>query len=516
MALVGLSVFATVGIGSYYINRPELEVLYTGLTPTDVSRIGAALREAGISFDVNAEGSKVLVKRGDTAAARMFLAERGLPNSSSAGYELFDKLGSMSLTSFMQNVTRVRALEGEIARTIQAMRSVKAARVHLVLPDGGTLRRSTQPPSASVVLRIESTNFAGTSAIRHLVAAAVPGMTPDQVSVLTTEGTVLAAAGELASAAPVRMLDLEKEVSKSIADNVRRTLVPFLGLDNFDLSVVARLNVDKKQTNETTFDPESKVERSVRTVKETGSSTTSGSKWTVSVEQNVPNEGQGSKPAEQTKKANDRKEELTNFEVSSKTVATASEGYRVEQLSLAVVVNRKRLEEAGQSGANTLDAKVKEVERIVASAAAIDMKRGDKLTVAAVDFVGSATSLEPVPQPGVLDRFWAQSGTLINAAAFLAGTLLVIGLAVRPALRVLAEKRDDAVALAPALPQAVPALDAPGPVAAAVKAVPQPEQAIDDPVAPPRPGAQQKLVKAVEKYEEQAAAVLKDWIRSGA
>ena len=125
---------------------PDLETLYGGLNAQDVSRIGAALKEAGIAFDVNSQGNAVLVRRGQTAQARMLLAEKGLPSSANAGYELFDKLGSMGLTSFMQEITRVRALEGEIARTIQAMKGVKAARVHIVLPDSGLL--PPQPPAA--------------------------------------------------------------------------------------------------------------------------------------------------------------------------------------------------------------------------------------------------------------------------------------------------------------------------------------------------------------------------------
>ena len=106
-----------------------------------MSRIGSALKEADVAFDVNADGNTVLVRYGETARARMLLAEKGLPNSPNAGNELYDKLGSLGLTSFMQEVTRVRALEGELARTIQLIRGVKAARVHLVMPDEGSFRR---------------------------------------------------------------------------------------------------------------------------------------------------------------------------------------------------------------------------------------------------------------------------------------------------------------------------------------------------------------------------------------
>jgi len=118
LALVGVTVFATVALSGYYLSRPDHETLYGGLNAQDVSRIGATLKEAGRAFDVNSQGTAVLVRRGQAAQARMLLAEKGLPSSTNAGYELFDKLGSMGLTSFMQEVTRVRALEGEIAHLI--------------------------------------------------------------------------------------------------------------------------------------------------------------------------------------------------------------------------------------------------------------------------------------------------------------------------------------------------------------------------------------------------------------
>src|ERR1019366_1847363 len=117
----------------------------------------------GISFDVSADGATVLVAVGQTAQARMTLAEKGLPHSGSVGNELFDKLGSLGLTSFMQEVTKVRAMEGELARTIQMMRGVKAARVHIVMADEGSFRRAKQLPSTSVVFRTESSDDRSTA-----------------------------------------------------------------------------------------------------------------------------------------------------------------------------------------------------------------------------------------------------------------------------------------------------------------------------------------------------------------
>ena len=155
LGVIGLLVFALTGLAGYMLSRPAFEPLYSGLDRSDVGRVGSALREAGISFDVSADGTAVLVPYGQTAQARMILAEKGLPANANSGYELFDKLGSLGLTSFMQEVTRVRAIEGELARTIQLMKGVKAARVHIVLPDEGSFRRQRKPSSASVVLRME-------------------------------------------------------------------------------------------------------------------------------------------------------------------------------------------------------------------------------------------------------------------------------------------------------------------------------------------------------------------------
>ena len=114
MGGVAAAVMAIVTVAALYLNRPAYETLYVGLERADVNQIGLVLGEAGISFDVASDGTTVLVPVGKTAQARMLLAEKGLPTSTNAGYELFDNVGSLGLTSFMQQVTRVRALEGEI------------------------------------------------------------------------------------------------------------------------------------------------------------------------------------------------------------------------------------------------------------------------------------------------------------------------------------------------------------------------------------------------------------------
>src|SRR5271167_4232586 len=207
LGLVGLAVFAATGLAGYYLSRPTTETLYSGLDRDDVVGIGSALREAGIAFDVTADGASVTVPVGQAALARMTLAEKGLPHSGSVGNELYDKLGSLGLTSFMQEVTRVRAIEGELARTIQMMRGVKAARVHIVLSDEGSFRRERQPPSASVILRTDGGDDRQLGqSIRHLVAAAIPNMKTDEVTVLNVDGRLLASGSDSIEKSPDNLL----------------------------------------------------------------------------------------------------------------------------------------------------------------------------------------------------------------------------------------------------------------------------------------------------------------------
>lgn len=515
LSLIGLSVFVAVGFGSYYLSRPDFETLYAGLTTQDVSRIGAALQDEGIAFDVNPEGTKVLVPVGHTSRARQVLAEKGLPSSPNAGYELYEKVGPIGLTSFMQEVTRTRVLEGEIARTIQGMKGVKAARVHIVLPDQGSFRRARQPASASVVIRTEVPGDAASAqAIRHLVAAAVPGMSAEQVRILSTDGSVLASADESNTATSSKMVELEKTVSQQLQENVRRTLSPYLGLDNFEISVAARLNIDKRQTNETNFDPDSRVERSVKSVKESGKSENSSGKASVSVEQNLPESQTGNGGSDANKKENERREELTNFELNSKSVATVSEGYRIDALTVAVVLNRRQLASSlGNSPTQeAMDGRIKEIETLVGSAAGIDVKRGDRVSVVAVDFVEKGV-LEPMASPGIGEILAGQFGSLLRALTIIGVAGLLIWFGLRPATRILLEAPGPAIAATPA-----PSLALPQPplVAEPIRAVPAPEpdeglladltRRVNVPA--------QRLEKIVDLDETQAAAILKQWIKA--
>jgi flagellar M-ring protein FliF len=497
-------------------------VLYAGLDREDVSRIGAVLKSSGVAFDINPEGNAVLVRYGQTAQARMLLAERGLPQSANAGYELFDKVGSLGLTSFMQEVTRVRALEGELARTIQLIRGVKAARVHIVLPDEGSFRRVRQAPSASVVIRTESPDDSkAAQAIRHLVAAAIPGMTVEQVTVLNTDGMLLTAAeGDETDAVPGKTLTLEKTVAKDIQDNIRRTLTPYLRLSNFQVSVRARLNTDRKQTNETIFDPESRIERSVRVVKENSTSqNNSNTNQTTGVDRNIPQDKPAGGEGKQSNDENKKSEELTNFELSSKTVTTVSGGYTLENVSIAVLVNRASLAGAGKDAPKpeAVERQLKEIEALVASAAGVRKERGDTVKVSAVDFAINENDIGPVEPAGWSEALTHQLGSVINAGALIVVTVLLVLFGLRPASRALLAEAPASLAIAedaaPALLGAEPTVELPfTPMEMPQFMGTMDTGLIEDIGSRERFNQQKKLEQLIEADEMQAAAILKQWM----
>jgi flagellar M-ring protein FliF len=521
LALIGAAVFGVTALAGYYLSRPAMETLYSGLDRDDIAAIGAALREAGQPFDVNAESTVVLVPAGQASTARMILAEKGLPRSGAVGNELFDKLGSLGLTSFMQDVTRLRALEGELARTIQMMHSVKAARVHVVLADEGSFRRERQPSSASVMIRTDGGDDRATGeAIRHLVASAVPGMKIDDVTVLNVDGRLLASGTDSIDKSPDNFLALEQEVSREIREGVTRTLIPYLSARNFQISVAARLNADKTQTNETIYNPDQRVERSVRVTKEQQSSQNAAGTQAAGVAANLPKANGVGAEQKQSNDQTQKREELTNYEVSSKSIQTTSAGFLIRKLSVAVLINRAALTASlgDKASPETIAAQVNEIEQLVVSAAGLDKQRGDVVKISVVDFVDSSRDLEPTSGPSLVEIVARQTGTIVNAAAIVLVASMMIWFGLRPGLKMLlaAPAAEAATALA-ASDGAAPALGALKPNQNLLIASDSGrDEFLEALMARRDNGPERKLLKLVEFDEGQAAAILKQWIRQGA
>jgi flagellar M-ring protein FliF len=514
MAGVAVLVMALIGVASVYLNRPAYDTLYTGLDRSDVNQIGLALGDAGIRFDVDSKGTAILVPAGSAPRARMLLAEKGLPTSANAGYELFDHVGSLGLTSFMQQVTKVRALEGEIARTIQAIDGVKAARVHLVMPDRANFRRVSETPTASVMIRasnVDAVRVATT--IRYLVAAAVPGLTADKVTVTDTNGTLLAAGDDPSNSTAARSLGVERTVETQIEENIRRALTPYLGEDNFRASVKADVNTDQRKIEETIYDPDSRVERSVQSVKSSDNSNQTQASPPTTVEQNLPEQQQPAAQGPKSSEQRDRREVTTNYEINSKKINTTSNGYSIDRLSIAVVVNQDRLKAILGKGASAdkIEARIAEIHKVVASATGFDKKRGDVIDVAAVPFSDEDMNAAAAG-PSLMDRMSVHVGTLINAAAFILVAFLLTWFGLKPLAAALmkppgAATADDDVR---ALPAGEGQIALPGGGVPAGTAGANPMDELRQKL---RPAPQERLARMVDLNEERTALILRKWAR---
>jgi len=288
------------------------------------------------------------------------------------------------------------------------------------------------------------------------------------------------------------------------------------------------LDTDRRQTNETIFDPESRVERSVRVVRESGDSRNNRNDNATGVEQNIPQEEIQNRNGESSSEKTDRREELTNYEMNSKTVSTVSDGYTVKRLSIAVVIDQARLlETAGTTPppANFVDQQIAKIRDLVATAAGLNADRGDVINVTAVNFLDPAgADMEPVSTPWT-ETVLRQSGSYVNALAILAAVGLLIWFGLRPLLRdQTAKPAGTEVAIRETSEVAAPDFVGGQAAGEGVQAViggpeayaDQMKTSLSDLRQRMRMPAKLRLEQMIDMDEERVAAVLKQWIHETA
>src|SRR6188472_2515189 len=208
---------------------PQMSPLFTDLSVEDSSAIIKDLERQGIPYDIKNEGATLLIPKEQIPRLRMKLAEGGLPKGGGVGYEIFDKSDALGATSFVQNINHLRALEGELSRSIRALDRVQQARVHLVLPERPLFSREKAEPSASIVLKVRGTLEAQqVRAIRHLVASAVNGLKPQRVSVVDESGRLLADGADDAGGASTdeRKVAYERRLREQVESIVTSVVGP--------------------------------------------------------------------------------------------------------------------------------------------------------------------------------------------------------------------------------------------------------------------------------------------------
>ncbi|MBN8909324.1 MAG: flagellar M-ring protein FliF, partial [Rhodospirillales bacterium] len=295
----------------------QMALLYGDLDLRDSAQVVEHLARRHIPYRLAGQGSQVLVPTDQVAEARLSLARDGLPSGGSVGYELFDRGDSLAFTDFQQKINETRALEGELARTIRAMRGVRAVRVHLVLPRREPFARDRQDAQASVLLTMSGAqrlDKEGVQAILNLVAAAVPGLRPQNVAIVDSRGDLLARAGEPVSqlSAALTGEEIRRGTELRLARAVEEMLERSLGPCHVRAEAAVRMNFDKVSETQERYDPDGQVTLSSQTL--TANSKNTEAAQAVTVQNNLPNADAGNQNGAGSQE--NRQEETTNYEIS--------------------------------------------------------------------------------------------------------------------------------------------------------------------------------------------------------
>lgn len=364
-------------------------LLYSGLDLSEAARIAHRLDEMKIPFEAKGDGSTIMVPASQIARVRMDLAAAGLPRQGGAGYELLDQQSPMNMTSFMQRVQRLRALEGELARTIVTINGVRTARVHIVLPDRETFARTAPKPTASVAVTMSGSGrltIAQAAAIRLVVAGAVPGLQQESVSVLDPSGIVLGSDSPEGMTAG-RMSEMKSNRETSLQRTVTDLLEPLVGRGKVRVAAAVDLDTSREVSHEEKFDPMSQVERSKQVQVDQETSDETKPRDPVSVSQNLPNQSQGQNNAQQgkTSASNSRSGQTINYEISSIRSERVREAGEVRRMTIAVVVDGLS---DGKGGYETRgQEELTRFAELVQAAVGYDAKRGDRITVETMRFL---------------------------------------------------------------------------------------------------------------------------------
>lgn len=417
---VALLVMGAIALGSW-LTRPQMSPLFTGLSASDASAVVEQLKSAGVPYELAEGGATVLVPDDQVYAQRLAAASAGLPGDTSEGYTLLDKMG-VTASEFQQSVTYKRAIEGELASTIGAMDGISSASVQLAIPEESVFVSERQSPTASVFVKTRSGSALSDEkieAIVHLTSASVPGMTPEDVAVTDQDGRVLSAVGAgIVGSTSQQATEHEAKVAASVSS----MLETILGPGNATVTVSADVaNSTSERMDETYSAPDGELSASEQTKTETyngGGGNGTGVLGPDNIA--VPNgaTGDGAYEFEETSRSN-----AVN-KTTEKTITPAGE---VTRQTVSIAVNRGTV--SGVSAA--------QIESLVASAAGIDVERGDEIAVEFVEFSGSgASAAQAALQAAEEERAQQFQQELIRSAIIggsilLAVVILVVFLAVR-------------------------------------------------------------------------------------
>ena len=420
-----------------------MALLYSGLDTADSGAVVAQLDSMQVPYRLVGDGGTIMVPEDQALKLRMSMAQQGLPSGGAVGYEIFDKGTSLGTTSFEQNINRLRALEGELARTIRSLNQVSAARVHLVLPQRELFSKDQTKASAAVILRTRGTlTGPEVQAIQHLVAASVPDLKPDEISIVDQNSTLLAPGGGaptdeagMSTQAEQRRIDYENRLKGEI----EKLIGSVVGPGHVRAEVSADIDFDRTTVNAEIYDPDSQVVASSETTTQNSNSNEqTPASQDVSVSSNIPGTQSNQAASGGGRTSSDAKSTESVVYSISKTIRNEiHEAGAVKRLSVAVLVdgNYTTAKDGTKTYAPRSADQLTQISNLVKSAIGYDQKRGDTVQVSNLQFNEPAIPEATEEKAGLFDFSDLDMVRLIELGALCVVSILVIFLVIRPLIR---------------------------------------------------------------------------------
>ena len=518
---------------------PPMGLLYANLDLHEAGSITQALDQAGIKYQVQGDGSTIMVARDKVASARLMLAGKGLPTSDSVGYEIFDTQNALGQTDFVQQLNMKRATEGELARTIRALDGVTFARVHLVLPERQLFQDSTEQSSASVTIGVGAREPSGDQvrAVQNLVAGAVPNLKPERGVVIDQHGKTLSAEADGAPGKEAQ--DAKQQIEDSIRARVKNLVEGVVGAGKARVQVSADVDMSQVTTQSEKYDPDGQVVRSEQSNDTSAKDNqgAGGSLQAASASTNLPGGTQTAGQSQANGSENTGSETTTNYEISKTVTTQVQQPGAIKRLSVAVAVDGLTAPgQNGKPGAYTPRSadEMQRLDSLVKAAVGYSADRGDQVQVINVPFPNAADA-EGVSAANPLMGFDKNDIMRVAELGVLAAVAgLILFFVIRPLIRTAS------AGVAAAGGTALVPFGGGGAQAIAARVVTMPDgqtlsvdAATGPPLALPSPDIEQKIdiariegqVKAssvrrvaefVEKHPEESVSILRGWLHESA
>lgn len=433
-AVIMIAFFAYI---SLRVAAPTMSPLYNNVPVDDGGKIIAELELENIPYDLRRNGTQIMVPSDQVDKLRLRLAQKGLPSQGSViGYEIFDKANTLGTSNFVLNINQLRALEGELSRTISSFDTVETARVHLVSPKRELFSREATAPTASVAVKLRGAASLGKNeiaAIRNLVSSAVPNLKAGRVTIVDSRGVLLAKSTDEGD--PEAMNEgsenFRSEYEKNTVTRLERLLEQSVGLGKVKAEVHAEIDFNRTVKNIESYDPESQVARSVQTVKEDENANERANE-TVSASNNLPAaQAAATGGAGGSTSSRKRTEETTNFEISKEVTNSIKEAGVVKRLSVAILVDGIYTPDAEGKPqyAPRSEEELKQLEKLVQSSIGYDATRGDEVSVINMPF---AAAPEDMFKSSPLDWLKQDLNSIIQTLVLGGVAILAILLVIRP------------------------------------------------------------------------------------